>query len=203
MRCARPPAAIGRRCRSRVKQRFLRHLGPGGTSIAIGSRRRWRAGSRAAARGRPHHLPRPARRRRAGGNRRRLSRQCQVAARSAIRWSTASACTMSSTAWGRAAIPTRSRSPLCQNLLAAGLARPDALRLGLDVDHSGRLIGRAGAVAGQLFAIGPPTRGIFWDRPPCPTFAGMPPWSPVPRWRRLARALAGPARDMALAGVLS
>jgi uncharacterized NAD(P)/FAD-binding protein YdhS len=59
--------------------------------------------------------------------------------------------------------PGQSRSPLFQKLLVGGLARPDALRLGLDVDISGRLIGREGAPTGQLFAVGPPTRGIFWE----------------------------------------
>jgi uncharacterized NAD(P)/FAD-binding protein YdhS len=59
--------------------------------------------------------------------------------------------------------PARSRSPLFQDLLASGLARPDALRLGLDVDSAGRLIGRDGEAAARLFALGPPTRGIFWE----------------------------------------
>jgi uncharacterized NAD(P)/FAD-binding protein YdhS len=98
--------------------------------------------------------------------------------------------------------PGRSRSPLFQNLLATGLARPDALRLGLDVDISGRLLGRDGAVAGQLFAVGPPTRGIFWES------------TAVPDIRRHAAVVAAsalaalgtispkPAEDIALAGAL-
>jgi uncharacterized NAD(P)/FAD-binding protein YdhS len=99
--------------------------------------------------------------------------------------------------------PARSRSPLFQNLLATGLARPDCLRLGLDVDPAGRLIGRDGAVAAQLFAIGPPTRGIFWES------------TAVPDIRRHAAVVAGsalevlartsnrPARECALASVLT
>jgi uncharacterized NAD(P)/FAD-binding protein YdhS len=59
--------------------------------------------------------------------------------------------------------PTRSRSPLFQSLLASGLARPDVLRLGLDVDAAGRLINQRGEPAARLFALGPPTRGVFWE----------------------------------------
>ena len=54
--------------------------------------------------------------------------------------------------------PMRSSSPLFQSLLASGLARPDPLRLGLDVDRAGRLISRGGEVDCRLFALGPPTR---------------------------------------------
>src|SRR5262249_30293519 len=59
--------------------------------------------------------------------------------------------------------PTRSKMPLISELLASGLARPDRLRLGLDVDGLGRLIGRNDVAAERLFALGPPTRGVFWE----------------------------------------
>jgi uncharacterized NAD(P)/FAD-binding protein YdhS len=59
--------------------------------------------------------------------------------------------------------PTRSHSPLIQGLLACGLARPDPLRLGLDVDGDGRVIASDGAAAPRLFTVGPPTRGVFWE----------------------------------------
>jgi uncharacterized NAD(P)/FAD-binding protein YdhS len=59
--------------------------------------------------------------------------------------------------------PARSRSPVIQDLLASGLARPDPLRLGLDVDRLGRLVGREGTMSAKLFALGPPTRGVFWE----------------------------------------
>jgi uncharacterized NAD(P)/FAD-binding protein YdhS len=59
--------------------------------------------------------------------------------------------------------PTRSRSTVIQDMLTSGLARPDPLRLGLDVDPQGRLIGVDGAMSGRLFALGPPTRGVFWE----------------------------------------
>ncbi len=57
----------------------------------------------------------------------------------------------------------RSPEPLLQSLLAAGHARPDACRLGLDVDADCHLIGTDGAARPQLFAVGPMTRGAFWE----------------------------------------
>ena len=59
--------------------------------------------------------------------------------------------------------PTRSHSPLIQRLLASGLARPDPLRLGIEVDEQGRVTGGDDRPAERLFALGPPTRGIFWE----------------------------------------
>jgi uncharacterized NAD(P)/FAD-binding protein YdhS len=59
--------------------------------------------------------------------------------------------------------PTRSHSPVIRNMLAAGLTRPDSLRLGIEVDADGRVVSAEGAVAERLFALGPPTRGIFWE----------------------------------------
>ena len=59
--------------------------------------------------------------------------------------------------------PARSDDPLTQAMLRDGLARPDAFRLGLDVTRAGALISRSGTVSQNLFALGPPTRGAFWD----------------------------------------
>jgi uncharacterized NAD(P)/FAD-binding protein YdhS len=53
--------------------------------------------------------------------------------------------------------------PLLKQLLADGLTRPDALKLGLDVSHAGALIGGDGRATGDLFAVGPITRGTFWE----------------------------------------
>jgi len=53
--------------------------------------------------------------------------------------------------------------PLVRRLLADGLVRPDAHRLGLDVTPSGALKDRTGAISRQLFAVGPVTRGAFWE----------------------------------------
>lgn len=51
---------------------------------------------------------------------------------------------------------------IIQSLLAAGLARPDALHLGLDLDGDGRLIAADGC-AGRFYALGPASRGAFWE----------------------------------------
>ncbi|HLZ84730.1 MAG TPA: FAD-dependent oxidoreductase [Caulobacteraceae bacterium] len=53
--------------------------------------------------------------------------------------------------------------PLIASLLAAGLVRADACRLGVDVDARSRVIGAAGEAADSLFAVGPLTRGQFYE----------------------------------------
>jgi uncharacterized NAD(P)/FAD-binding protein YdhS len=57
----------------------------------------------------------------------------------------------------------RAGEPLFDALLAAGRVRTDSCRLGLDVDRDCRLLDRTGAPAERLFAIGPITRGAFWE----------------------------------------
>jgi uncharacterized NAD(P)/FAD-binding protein YdhS len=54
-------------------------------------------------------------------------------------------------------------NPLLADLLAAGVVRPDSLNLGLDVMADCRLVGRNGTAWPHLFAIGPITRGRFWE----------------------------------------
>ena len=53
--------------------------------------------------------------------------------------------------------------PLARSLLGRGVVRPDALRLGLDVTGNCALINRAGAISRRLFAVGPVTKGQFWE----------------------------------------
>lgn len=53
--------------------------------------------------------------------------------------------------------------PLIKNLLAHGLARPDPLFLGLDVDANGALIDSAGAPSAALFVVGPARKGFLWE----------------------------------------
>jgi uncharacterized NAD(P)/FAD-binding protein YdhS len=53
--------------------------------------------------------------------------------------------------------------PLLCALRDTGLVRADPQRLGLDVDAAGRLIGANGASNPRLFAVGPITRGAFWE----------------------------------------
>ena len=58
---------------------------------------------------------------------------------------------------------TQSSEPLIAGLLAAGEVRPDACRLGMDVDMRSRVIGADGAARETLFAVGPITRGQFYE----------------------------------------
>jgi uncharacterized NAD(P)/FAD-binding protein YdhS len=53
--------------------------------------------------------------------------------------------------------------PLVRSLLDGGLARPDALGLGLDVTPEGIVIGADGGATEGLYALGPVTRGTFWE----------------------------------------
>ena len=59
--------------------------------------------------------------------------------------------------------PRRSANPVVRGMIDSGLTRPDPLDLGLDVDPEGRLIGADGAVAHDLFGLGPLTRGALWE----------------------------------------
>ncbi|MEH3158660.1 MAG: FAD/NAD(P)-binding protein [Sphingomonas taxi] len=57
----------------------------------------------------------------------------------------------------------RSDEPLLRQLIADGLVRPDALRIGLDVDHQSQAIGVDGMADERLHCIGPMTRGELWE----------------------------------------
>lgn len=57
----------------------------------------------------------------------------------------------------------RIHDPLVRALLASGQTRRGALGLGLDVDLHCRLRDAAGAVQTGLYAVGPATRGAFWE----------------------------------------
>jgi uncharacterized NAD(P)/FAD-binding protein YdhS len=58
---------------------------------------------------------------------------------------------------------TRIRHPLIRGLLDAGVIRPDPYRLGLDVDETLRLIDADGIANDRLYAVGPITRGRYWE----------------------------------------
>ena len=58
---------------------------------------------------------------------------------------------------------SRIGQPLLRGLLADGRLRPDPLRLGLDVAANLGIIDATGAVSDRLFAVGPVTRGRFWE----------------------------------------
>lgn len=53
--------------------------------------------------------------------------------------------------------------PLLRNLLRDGVARLDRLRLGLDVTIDGAVRGSTGQGAADIFAVGPITKGTFWE----------------------------------------
>jgi uncharacterized NAD(P)/FAD-binding protein YdhS len=53
--------------------------------------------------------------------------------------------------------------PLIKSLLAQGLARPDRLSLGLDVDTNGALLDFAGTPSTSLYAIGSLRKGSLWE----------------------------------------
>lgn len=56
-----------------------------------------------------------------------------------------------------------SRNPLLQNLLAAGTVRPGFARMGLDVTAHSQVIDSRGRPLRNLYALGPMTRGAFWE----------------------------------------
>ncbi|ATY31675.1 FAD/NAD(P)-binding protein [Sphingomonas psychrotolerans] len=57
----------------------------------------------------------------------------------------------------------RTQEPLLQRLAARGLIRPDAAHLGIDVDNQGQTINADGRPNPDLYALGPMTRGAFWE----------------------------------------
>jgi uncharacterized NAD(P)/FAD-binding protein YdhS len=81
------------------------------------------------------------------------------------------------------------RTPLGRTLLGSGMARPDPLGLGLDVDARGHLVAPDGRSHEHIVAIGPPRRGYrFWET------------TAVPEIRAQAAEVAGgPARLLAAA----
>ena len=57
----------------------------------------------------------------------------------------------------------RSTDPLLRRLTTRGSIRPDAARLGIDVDSGARTVAANGSANDWLFALGPMTRGAFWE----------------------------------------
>lgn len=57
----------------------------------------------------------------------------------------------------------RAGEPLLDALRAAGRIRADGCRLGIDVDPASRALAAGGAPSATLSAIGPMTRGAFWE----------------------------------------
>ena len=65
----------------------------------------------------------------------------------------------------------RAGEPLFDALLGRGLIRPDANRLGIDVDGESRALAADGRAWDALYAIGPITRGAFWESIAVPDIA--------------------------------
>lgn len=57
----------------------------------------------------------------------------------------------------------QTRNRLLRNIIASGTARPDPLGLGLDVTEGLELLSAPGRRHSRIFAIGPITRGVFWE----------------------------------------
>ncbi|HVJ35741.1 MAG TPA: FAD/NAD(P)-binding protein [Terriglobia bacterium] len=58
---------------------------------------------------------------------------------------------------------TKLDRPLVRQLLADGHIRPDQLRLSIDTDITGAVITANGDISEDLYAIGPITKGTFWE----------------------------------------
>lgn len=56
-----------------------------------------------------------------------------------------------------------SHNPLLQHLVSTGAARPDTMRIGIDVDGECALIAASGQVSQRLRVIGPLTRGRYFE----------------------------------------
>ena len=66
-------------------------------------------------------------------------------------------------ATGPAADITATTDPLLRCLLDSGLARPDPLRLGIEVDARGALLNASGTPSEIIYALGPPLRGQLYE----------------------------------------
>lgn len=67
----------------------------------------------------------------------------------------------------------RAGEPLFDALIGRGRVRPDVCRIGIDVDAELRAIGADGRPSDTLFAIGPMTRGAFWESIAVPDIRGQ------------------------------
>ncbi|NML05108.1 FAD/NAD(P)-binding protein [Sphingomonas sp. G-3-2-10] len=57
----------------------------------------------------------------------------------------------------------RTAEPLLRKLAARGTIRADEARLGIDVDNQAQTINSQGQINPALYALGPMTRGAFWE----------------------------------------
>jgi uncharacterized NAD(P)/FAD-binding protein YdhS len=59
--------------------------------------------------------------------------------------------------------PLQTANPVLLSLLRQGLLRADPLRIGIDVSDDCAIVDRSGKPSERLFAVGPLTRGAFWE----------------------------------------
>jgi uncharacterized NAD(P)/FAD-binding protein YdhS len=59
--------------------------------------------------------------------------------------------------------PRATGNPVIQRLFEQGLARTDALHIGIDIAENCAVIDRNGIASRRLFAVGPLTRAAFWE----------------------------------------
>ena len=59
--------------------------------------------------------------------------------------------------------PRATGNPVIQRLFEQGLARTDALHIGIDIAEDCAVIDRNGIASRRLFAVGPLTRAAFWE----------------------------------------
>jgi uncharacterized NAD(P)/FAD-binding protein YdhS len=59
--------------------------------------------------------------------------------------------------------PRAAGNPVIQRLFERGLARADALHIGIDIAEDCAVIDRNGIASRRLFAVGPLTRAPFWE----------------------------------------
>jgi uncharacterized NAD(P)/FAD-binding protein YdhS len=57
----------------------------------------------------------------------------------------------------------RTREPLLRQMVASGYIRPDAHSFGIEVNAQAEAIDAGGVANPRLFALGPLTRGTFWE----------------------------------------
>ena len=67
----------------------------------------------------------------------------------------------------------RAGEPLLRNLIASGRVRPDSCRIGIDVDEQDRALDAGGRPSPGLYAIGPMTRGAWWEIVAVPDIRGQ------------------------------
>ncbi len=59
--------------------------------------------------------------------------------------------------------PLVTTNPVLQQLFAQGLARPDPLGIGIDVDADCAIVDASGHASRVFYGVGPLTRAAFWE----------------------------------------